>query len=67
MLKPPNYDAIEIEMWRKNSENVVNNLNKQDSNLFNKIQTYSWRFSYSKKEIKNKIRDDKISHLSVAA
>ena len=62
MLKPPNYDAIEIEMWRKNAKNVINSLDEQDYNLLRKIKTYSWRFGYCEKEIKSKI-----SHLSVAA
>ncbi len=60
MLKPPNYDAIEVEMWRENAENVVNSLNEQDKNLLKKIQTYSWRFGCSEQEIKDKIRDDKM-------
>ena len=60
MLEPPNYDAIEIEMWHKNADNVIANLNKQDRNLLKKIQTYSWRFGYSKQEIQDKIRNDKM-------
>lgn len=60
MLKPPNYDAIEVEMWRENAENVVNSLNEQDANLLKKIQTYSWRFGYTEQEIQDKIRNDKM-------
>lgn len=60
MLKPPNYDAIEVEMWRENAENVVNSLNEQDTNLLKKIQTYSWRFGYTEQEIQDKIRNDRM-------
>ena len=60
MCKPPNYDAIEAEMWRKNANNVVVSLDEQDKNLLKKIQTYIWRFGYSEIEVHNKIREDKM-------
>ena len=59
-MNPLNYDAIEVEMWRKNAENVVISLNEQDKNLLKKIQTYSWRFGFSEQEIQDKIRSDKM-------
>ncbi len=60
MFKPPDYDAIEIEMWPKNKENVVVDLDEQDKNLLRKIITYSWSFGYSETEIHDKIREDKM-------
>jgi hypothetical protein len=58
MFKPPDYDAIEIEMWRENAENVLISLNKQDRYLLKKIRTYSWRFGYTEDEIRRKIEND---------
>lgn len=60
MCKPPDYDAIEIQMWRENAANVVANLDEQDKNLLKKIQTYRWRFGYSEVEIHDKIRKDEM-------
>lgn len=56
MLKPPDYDAFEQILWRKQAKEVIDCLDNNDKNILKKIQTYIWRFGYTEEEIKAHIR-----------
>lgn len=58
MREPPDYDAIEIEMWRENAQSVPSKLMAGDENIVRKMESYIWRFGYSFDVVFKKILHD---------
>ena len=60
MREPPDYDAIEQDMWQQNASSVPCKLKAGDDSLLRKIETYIWRFGYPLKVVRKKILKDKM-------
>lgn len=60
MPEPPDYEALEQILWRKQAKEVIDCLDKDDENLLKKIQTYIWRFGYTEEEVRARIRRDEM-------
>ncbi len=58
MREPPDYDAIERNLWKQNAAAVSDCLENFERNLVNKIQTFIWRFGFSEEEVRKKINED---------
>ena len=57
---PPDYEAIEANMWRKNAKQVLPDLKSDDAYLLKRIETYGQKFGYGKKKIKQEIETNKM-------
>lgn len=57
---PPDYEAIEANMWRKNAKQVLPDLKSDDAYLLKRIETYGQKFGYGKKKIKKEIETNKM-------
>ena len=58
--EPPDYEAMELQMWRENAKQVVTQLNGKDTNLMKQIHTFMYRFGYSQGAVEKKIRSDQM-------
>ena len=44
---PPDYDKIELEMWRSNADSVQKDISEDRAPyLTKKVETYVWRFIF---------------------
>ena len=57
-IQPPDYDAVEQEMWRENARDVPGLLAAGDANLGAKIETYAHQFGYSIDAVRVKTAND---------
>ena len=57
-IHPPDYDKVEKELWRKHGDEVIDQLENQDSGLLRRISTFCERFDFDKTEVCQKIKDD---------
>ena len=55
---PPDYEAIEIEMWRKNAKEVADEVKSGSERLKERIGLYVSRFGFSEQEVRDKIVAD---------
>lgn len=55
---PPDYDAIEQEMWRANALQTVEQLAAGDADLQKKMETFAHRFGYPVEQVREKIAAD---------
>ena len=55
---PPDYDAIEQEMWRANALQTPELLAGGDADLQRKMETYAYRFGYAVEQVREKIAAD---------
>lgn len=58
MHDPPDYEGIELRMWREYAKQVVDRLSENDEHLDKRIRTYVQRFGYDREVVENKIRTD---------
>ena len=57
---PPDYDAIERDLWRENVEKVCKELSTNQDHIIKKIQTFADRFGFQKSDIREKIQTDEM-------
>ena len=57
---PPDYDAIEQEMWRENALQVSALLAAGDAGLQKKVETYAYQFGYDMEQVREKIAADRM-------
>ena len=57
-VQPPDYDAVEQEMWRANADDVPVLLAVGDANVQEKVSTYARQFGYSADAVREKIAND---------
>lgn len=57
---PPDYDAIEIEEWRKNAKLVLHELNSDSDRLSKRIHLFVARFGFSTVDVETKISSDEM-------
>ena len=57
-IQPPDYDKVEMDLWRKHGSEVIDLLNKQDTGLMRRIRTFCERFGFDDKDVCQKIVDD---------
>ncbi len=64
---PPDYDAIEQQMWRSNAKDVPERLRTNETNLLKRIATFISRFGFSESTVRDKIRSDDMfaSHFAI--
>lgn len=57
---PPDYDAIEKKLWKKNAGEVNARLDDNDPDLLQRIKTFIWRFGFGEHKVREKIQADKM-------
>ena len=60
MVKIPNYDKEFKKKIKKNLDEVVSLLNEKETGMLKKVDTFSTNFNFKEKEVKSKIRKDKM-------
>lgn len=55
---PPDYEALELQMWRKNASEVLAELNAGSKQLLKRIQSLASKFGYTEQEVMQKIKTD---------
>lgn len=57
-IQPPDYDKVEMDLWRKHGSEVIDLLNNHDRGLMRRIRTFCERFGFDEKDVRQKIEDD---------
>lgn len=60
MVKIPNYDKEFKKKIKKNLDEVISLLNKKEEGMLKKVDTFSTNFDFKGKEVKSKIKKDKM-------
>ena len=55
-IHPPNYDKVELDLWRKHGSEVLNLLNENDTGLIRRIRTFCERFGFEEKDVCQKLK-----------
>lgn len=57
-IQPPDYDKVEMDLWRKHGSEVISLLNNHDRGLMRRIRTFCERFGFDEQDVCRKIVDD---------
>jgi len=58
VYKPPDYEKVEREQWRRAQEEVAKEARSPTARLLGRVATFISRFGYPKKAVLEKIRED---------
>ena len=57
---PPDYEKIDVDLWRQHASEVPELLKKDDKNLIDRIKTFIHRFGFPVRDVYDKIMSDKM-------